>query len=479
MTHSEYRDVSRWTDNPFTPPNASPELLEWYDKRDEAIRIWRETGDDTMAIEIGLFPSKEEEEELEKVDKAEAQSSALRELEADPDLAQLGEMLAEFDALAVLGVSRREEAHSNVLAWLLNPKGNHMLDDFFLVDFLCTTNPCMTEQIRNTDWSNTEVQREWHSVVDGETGALDILVLNEDAEFACAIENKVFSGEHSGQLTRYRKALKAEYRGFNISHVFLTRHGDHAKLVKEQEFWKPIGHGLVLRMVEETLEHWGGLGADGVMAFLRQYATTLRRNIVPETEVRRIANDLYLRHKEAIDLIIEQKEAHLADLRGICKEAIGRRKNWQPIGEKSGRKLIGFIDASWEDYSTFHTGRGWARHPDCLIALMFDLRNTGHLTLILAIEQGKDQSARKSLFDKTKGRCPDIFNQKGRRGEYEENRSVRLFTSEPILSECDIFGEDRSLWQDKVEKCLSHFDKNEYQKMNRIILDSLKEIKKE
>ena len=66
MTHSEHRDVSRWTDNPFTPPNASPELLEWYDKRDEAIRIWRETGDDTMAIEIGLFPSREEEKDLEE-----------------------------------------------------------------------------------------------------------------------------------------------------------------------------------------------------------------------------------------------------------------------------------------------------------------------------------------------------------------------------------------------------------------------------
>ena len=63
---SGYRDVSRWTDNPFTPPNASPELLEWYDKRDKAIRIWRETGDDTMAIEIGLFPSREEEKALEE-----------------------------------------------------------------------------------------------------------------------------------------------------------------------------------------------------------------------------------------------------------------------------------------------------------------------------------------------------------------------------------------------------------------------------
>ena len=60
------RDTSRFTDNPFQPPNASPELLEWYDKRDEAIRIWRETGDESMAIEIGLFPSPEEEAQLDE-----------------------------------------------------------------------------------------------------------------------------------------------------------------------------------------------------------------------------------------------------------------------------------------------------------------------------------------------------------------------------------------------------------------------------
>ena len=46
---------SRWTDNPFRDPNLTPEQLEWLKKRDEAMRIYRETGDETMAQEIGLF----------------------------------------------------------------------------------------------------------------------------------------------------------------------------------------------------------------------------------------------------------------------------------------------------------------------------------------------------------------------------------------------------------------------------------------
>ena len=46
---------SRWTDNPFWQPKT-PEEKEWIRKRDEAIRRFRETGDDSTAIEIGLFP---------------------------------------------------------------------------------------------------------------------------------------------------------------------------------------------------------------------------------------------------------------------------------------------------------------------------------------------------------------------------------------------------------------------------------------
>ena len=57
---------SRWTDNPFRSPNLPPEQLEWLNKRNEATRIFRETGDDTMAIEIGLFPSREAQAELKR-----------------------------------------------------------------------------------------------------------------------------------------------------------------------------------------------------------------------------------------------------------------------------------------------------------------------------------------------------------------------------------------------------------------------------
>ena len=62
MTHS------RWTDNPFRRPDLTPEQLEWIEKRNKATRIFQETGDDTMAIEVGLFAPQENEEETDDSD---------------------------------------------------------------------------------------------------------------------------------------------------------------------------------------------------------------------------------------------------------------------------------------------------------------------------------------------------------------------------------------------------------------------------
>ena len=53
---------TRLTDYPFREANLPPDQLDWLDKRNRAIRIYRETGDSSLAEEIGLFWNKEDEE---------------------------------------------------------------------------------------------------------------------------------------------------------------------------------------------------------------------------------------------------------------------------------------------------------------------------------------------------------------------------------------------------------------------------------
>ena len=393
------------------------------------------------------------------------------------DLEQFEEMLKKFDAFAFLGVSGSEETHSKILAWLLDPRGNHSAGDFFLTTLLRETGAATDEQIHNIDWSNTTVQREWYNVVDGTTGFLDILVLNAEAHFVCAIENKVFSTEHSEQLTRYRKAVELHWGSFQRSHLFLSRHGTPPERPKERQFWTSVGYETVLQLVEKTIEHGVGAGKKEVMAFLRQYSTTLRMRIVPDTEMKRLATRIYLQHREAIELIYRHKEDYIGDLSKICSKAIDRQESWELIGSRSGNRLLAFIDPSWKEFRTFHKGTLLLPESDALLWLDFDFRVIGEVTLILTMSAGNiKDDFRKLLFDKTKGRHPYIFNHRGSpRGEYSSS-TVRLYASEPILSEFDIISGDESSCSDRIMKWVSNFAKVEFRDINRIIVDSLEEI---
>ena len=100
------------------------------------------------------------------------QIAALERFATDPDLTRLLELAeeqrAEFDAIDFLGLSDDEEFHSNFLAWLLNPRQNHGLCDYFLRGFLLLTGAYA--EVGADDWLGTSVYREWRNEVDGQPG---------------------------------------------------------------------------------------------------------------------------------------------------------------------------------------------------------------------------------------------------------------------------------------------------------------------
>ncbi len=102
----------------------------------------------------------------------QAQIAALERFAADPGLTRLLELAeeqrTEFDAIDFLGLSDDEEFHSNFLAWLLNPRQNHVLCDYFLRGFLLLTGA--HTEVGADDWLGTSVHREWRNEVDGQPG---------------------------------------------------------------------------------------------------------------------------------------------------------------------------------------------------------------------------------------------------------------------------------------------------------------------
>ena len=414
------------------------------------------------------------------------QVAGLKKLEADQSLERLGKLsegqCSEFDALDFIGRLRlktgrdlwgSEEFHSGVLAWLLDPRESHGLGDRFLRRFLLRAE--VQPAGLSSDWSAAEVTREWSNLVDGQRGFLDILVVDEDQQVLCAIENKVFSREHSEQLTRYRRALQEEdaYSTFTRHHVYLTPEGTHPSSEKEKEHWTPVTYSIIFDIVQQILENNDITTADGVGPFLRQYATALRRNIMPETSVSQLARSIYLEHREAIDLIAANKPDWVAEAKQWLKEAVARQEEW--ILDLEAPSFVRFRSTDWDEYKVMHTGTGWAPGSDALLLFQFRFSREGGFWLDLGLVPRDDANnrVRQKLFE-TVRQHPQLFRHD--LNSLPDGWAVLHWEAEEVLDDADYgVGWDDGTTHDKLRKWIEDFAANKFPAMNEVIVNCLSE----
>ncbi len=405
---------------------------------------------------------------------------ALERLEEDgADLHRLDGMLArwrdEVDVFDALRLHGDEQFHSNLLAWLLDPRGSHGLGDHFLQRFLAASGA--PRAILAAHWPSTLVRREKSLELHGEYGRLDIWMLNENSDggFVCAVENKVWASEGEGQLAWYRRVLAHDHHGQRVHRVFLTPRGVPPDDPRERELWMTMSYTDILRLVEETMAAAGDAVNEDVLAFLGQYAITLRRNIVPEVsnDVHELARRIYRKHKRAIDLIIDHRERYepnyVTEWFRMSREAIGGQPLWRE--GTCNRPYARFVAADWEAYEELAVD-DW---PHFL--LLFELHATpSGLELYFSLAGSGDEQLRRRIFSAVKAN-PDVFDCAA--PAYTDG-FIRLHTVGMMLDE-----RDSELWWDEVGTGetiagrLGDFAQGQFPAINGIIVDCLKDYRAE
>ena len=232
----------------------------------------------------------------------------LQELILDEDLERLENLLAEFNLFDVLRIERREPQHSALLGWLLDPRASHGLRDYFLRRFLSAAAKAHDDGIGGASpvdvdgWglADVEVATERHNI--------DILLISQDDEFVCIIENKIGASEHSNQLSRYLSIVEREYEGLVTLPIFLTPDGIEPEAEIDADRYVALGYGQVAGLIERTLKSRGSTISASVAGFLEQYARTLRRHVMTTSDnIDALALQIYEKHREAIDLIIRAR----------------------------------------------------------------------------------------------------------------------------------------------------------------------------
>ena len=232
-------------------------------------------------------------------------------IESD-DLDRLEAWSRQFNVFEAMGAVRSELRHSNALAWLLDPSESHGFGAAFLALFLRHAARSARESedvegdaipspfdVNGWDLSGAEVRREWRNI--------DLLIVDRANGFVCAIENKVFSGEHSGQLPRYRGIVdaafpEAEHRLF----VFLSP----GAVTPSDPHYVALSYDDISFLLGRLEDRNGSSMSEEVRLFTSHYRTMIDRNLSQESEIETICREIYRTHRHALDLII----AHLPDL---------------------------------------------------------------------------------------------------------------------------------------------------------------------
>lgn len=395
--------------------------------------------------------------------------------------ALIAELQYEFNLFEVLGVQEAEHVHSNILAWLLDPRANHSLGSSFLETFLKRTIATAEDQgistipydsLSQIDWSETEIRREWKFI--------DILILNRKENLVCAIENKInaeegFDEDGRSQLTRYREILDSEFPpDFGRHCVFLTPRGLPSKNNEEQKFWVPENYSTIHQFLVETLRRIAETAKPDIYWSLKQYESTIRRNIVTETnKIAELAREIYLEHREAIELIYRHKPNYSAVIKQVLKEAVAQQENW--LLDVEGSHHVRFQPRDWGKYDIQKTGRGWGKESPLLL-FEFDCPDNPIRTKgpALTLGPGADDAVRQRLFEIAR-QNPKTFNlrQNKLHGGYmflhDYNRN--------LLDESDL----GVRWSDgtaktKLMERVDYFAKHEFPLINEAIIECFEDL---
>ena len=98
----------------------------------------------------------------------------------------------QFNPFNILKIENHEIRHSNVISWLLNPKGNHNIGDLFLkkvISQIILQNENVVDD--NLNILDIHLGDFGDSIVEREKANIDILISSEKNNIVILFENKI------------------------------------------------------------------------------------------------------------------------------------------------------------------------------------------------------------------------------------------------------------------------------------------------
>ncbi len=218
------------------------------------------------------------------------------------DFERLKARLSSFNPFKVLRLENHEIRHSNVLAWLFNPKENHNIGDTFLRKFvLQTISKADNEDVLDDNIHLWDIQQNNYNEIEvlRENNNIDIFIVSHENKLAIIIENKIYSGEHSNQLERYLNQVKSDFPEYLILPIFLTLDGSKP----ENAPYCSASYEEILKNLHLILELYHDKITEDVFKFLHFYINIVEEIVMTDEKTEKLCRSIYKENEKAINLI--------------------------------------------------------------------------------------------------------------------------------------------------------------------------------
>ncbi len=388
----------------------------------------------------------------------------LKRLDRDAHLAKLEEMLDQFNIFEALGVVRHELRHSEFLAFLLRPQASHGLGDAFAKSLvrLCFTKAQRLDpaskpkylhmkDYEQLEFSQASVLREWANI--------DILFLDKQNKLVMIIENKIDTIEHSDQLREYLQIIESHptYKSWIVIPLYLTPHG----ALPTDARYLAVGYAEICDILDGLLREPSLALSTEVQLTLQAYTRMVRRYIVGNSEIERLAREIYIRHKRALDLLYRDRPDYRQIVNERLTKCITAQKDPGLVLDDLDQTYIRFAVKNWDDAPRLKTGTNWTTSHRVL--LFVATNSIESLTMELFIGSG-DESVRQHLKEDVARKHPHLFNAP----RIVPPAWIRLY-SKPLLTADDYATDDVGDLGTKLEGRWADFAGGDLQQIAHII----------
>lgn len=261
----------------------------------------------------------------------------LQDVESFEKLSKYSTRINIFD---VLKISRTEIRHSNMLGWLLDPNESHGLKDAFLYGVLARLSDSIPDddtvaQLLTCNLSSFNIYRERYNI--------DILLVSSEAKIVIAIENKVGANEHAygdakkSQLKVYSDTLAKHYGDYTKIMVYLTPDGDEPT----ETDWVVMDYHDIYDVLTAVVINKENDLPDESKVLINNYIEIVKKQIIMDKDLVQLCNDIYRKHKIALDLIYENIDDRALQISKMCREVLSKIEGVE-VDERSTKTAVKF-----------------------------------------------------------------------------------------------------------------------------------------